>query len=75
MPEEEKVARHERLFKVVTTHTSHTWAALLVKMLLAQINSQVQARMTPYIPMHLLVNSYQSAKKRLFLFDYDVRDS
>lgn len=73
MSDSEKLARHDKLYKVVTTHTSHTWAAVLVKMLLGQINSANQARMTPYIPKEVLVNTYQTAKKRLFLFDYDVR--
>jgi trehalose 6-phosphate synthase/phosphatase len=73
MSEREKQDRHATLFKLVTTHTSHTWAALLVKMLLEQINGQNQARMTPYISKQLLTDAYQRAKKRLFLFDYDVR--
>lgn len=68
-----KATRHAELHKVVTTHTSHTWAALLVKMLLSQINSQTTARGTPYLPKELLKNKYDSARKRLFLFDYDVR--
>ena len=68
-----KAARHATLHKVVTTHTSHTWAALLVKMLLSQINGQTTARGTPYLPKELLKDKYDSASKRLFLFDYDVR--
>ncbi|KAF8633173.1 hypothetical protein AX17_004674 [Amanita inopinata Kibby_2008] len=67
----EKEARHAKLHKVVTTHTSHSWAALLVKQLLSQLGGQNQARQTPYIPKDRLVNSYMKAKKRLFLFDYD----
>lgn len=72
MSDEEKALRHEKLFKVVTTHTSHTWAAVLVKMLLGQMNSVNTARMTPYIPKDILQARYRKAKKRLFLFDYDV---
>lgn len=72
MSTEEKQSRHQTLHKVVTTHTSHTWAALLVKMLLGQMNSQNTARRTPYIPKDLLQTRYREAKKRLFLFDYDV---
>ncbi|KIY68652.1 glycosyltransferase family 20 protein [Cylindrobasidium torrendii FP15055 ss-10] len=71
MSDEEKALRHEKLFKVVTTHTSHTWAAVLVKMLLGQMNSVNTARMTPYIPKDILQARYRKAKKRLFLFDYD----
>jgi trehalose 6-phosphate synthase/phosphatase len=68
----EKAARHAKLYKVVTTHTSHTWAAVLVKMLLGQLGLQGMARQTPYIPKEKLERLYLKAKKKLFLFDYDV---
>lgn len=68
----EKALRHAKLYKVVTTHTSHSWAAVLAKMLLEQMGVQGMARQTPYIPKELLEGLYHSAKKRLFLFDYDV---
>ena len=68
----EKATRHAALYKVVTTYTSHTWAAVLVKMLLGQMGLQGMARQTPYIPKERLEDLYRKAKKRLFLFDYDV---
>ena len=68
----EKATRHANLYKVVTTHTSHTWAAVLVKMLLGQLGLQSMARQTPYIPKERLRELYVKAKKRLFLFDYDA---
>jgi len=71
MPPEEKATRHAKLYKVVTTHTSHTWSAVLAKMLLSQMGLQGTARQTPYIPKDQLEGLYSSAKKRLFLFDYD----
>lgn len=71
MSDQEKARRHAKLYKVVTTHTSHTWAAVLAKMLLSQIGLQGLARQTPYIPRDRLEGLYASAKKRLFLFDYD----
>ncbi|PPQ80867.1 hypothetical protein CVT25_001876 [Psilocybe cyanescens] len=67
----EKATRHAKLYKVVTVHTSHTWAAVLCKMLLGQLGLQGMARQTPYIPKDLLEGLYSKAKKRLFLFDYD----
>lgn len=75
MPEAERDERHSKLYKVVSTHTSHSWAAILVKMLLSQMNSQNTARITPYIPKDTLKEKYQQGKKRLFLFDYDVSPS
>ncbi|KAF7325351.1 Trehalose-6-phosphate phosphatase [Mycena venus] len=71
MSESEKLARHVQLHKVVTTHTSHTWAAVLVKMLLGQLGGKETARRTPYIPRDVLESRYHAAKKRLFFFDYD----
>jgi trehalose 6-phosphate synthase/phosphatase len=68
----EKAQRHEKLYKVVTTHTSHSWAAVLAKMLLEQMGIQGLARQTPYIPKDQLEGLYHKAAKRLFLFDYDV---
>ena len=68
----EKFARHAKLYKVVTTHTSYTWAAVLVKQLLGQMGLQGMARQTPYIPKDKLQELYVKARKRLFLFDYDV---
>ncbi|KAG6815599.1 hypothetical protein H0H87_000265 [Tephrocybe sp. NHM501043] len=71
----EKARRQHKLYKVVTTHTSHTWAAVLVKMLLGQVDGQGQARMTPYIEKEEMVKKYTNAGsgegKRLFLLDYD----
>lgn len=69
----EKELRHAKLYEVVTTHTSQTWGATLAKLLLSQLGAQNLARMTPHIPRELLQTRYVEAKKRLFLFDYDVR--
>jgi trehalose 6-phosphate synthase/phosphatase len=73
MSSQEKALRQETLYKVVTTHTSHTWAGVLVKMLLGRMDGQGQARQTPYISHQDLGKMYHAAGKRLFLFDYDVR--
>lgn len=72
MSSKEKARRHETLYKVVSTHTSHTWAGVLIKMLLGRMDGQGQARQTPYLPREQLGQQYHAAGKRLFLFDYDV---
>lgn len=73
MPAAEKAVRQAALYKVVTTHTSHNWAAVLVKMLLSQISTENTAHHTPYLDSELLSTTYRKATKRLLLFDYDVR--
>jgi trehalose 6-phosphate synthase/phosphatase len=69
---EEKRKRQALLYEAVTTHTSHTWAAVLVKSLLEKINSENSAHQTPVLDRALMSARYNSAKKRLFMFDYDV---
>jgi trehalose 6-phosphate synthase/phosphatase len=71
MSDEEKLERHSKLHKVVSTHTSQLWGAMLAKMLLEQLGRQNLARQTPFIPKGQLEQHYLSSKKRLFLFDYD----
>jgi len=73
MSPEEKATRHDKMYKVVNLHTSHSWAANLVKMLLKQMGQEnVMARQTPFMEKDGLEESYLKAQKRLFLFDYDV---
>lgn len=73
MSDLEKAQRQASLYKVVTTHTSHHWAAVLVKMLLSQISAENTAHQTPYLDLKMLSTTYRKATKRLLLFDYDVR--
>jgi trehalose 6-phosphate synthase/phosphatase len=73
MPEDERARRQAALYKVVTTHTSHTWAAVLVRMLLSQIGTENTAHQTPFMEQSKLAAAYNAAKRRLLLFDYDVR--
>ena len=72
MSQEEKDMRHAKLYSVITTHTSHTWAMMLVKFLLSVVDSQGVARQTPVLPTQLMLECYSKSTKRLFLLDYDV---
>ena len=73
MKPDEKAERHDKMYKVVNLHTSHSWGASLVKMLLKQMGLEnVMARQTPFMEKNRLEDHYLKAKKRLFLFDYDV---
>jgi len=71
MSDAEKETRQAALHKVVTTHTSHTWSAVLVKMLLQQMGSENTATNTPVLDRGKMTEMYAKAKKRLMLFDYD----
>jgi trehalose 6-phosphate synthase/phosphatase len=72
MSDEEKHQRHEELLTSVKSHTSHTWAKTIVKLLLENIGGEHQAHHTPALDKFALRKAYQGAKKRLMLFDYDV---
>ena len=71
MSDAEKERRHAKLYKTVTTHTSHVWAAILVRSLLSVMSAHGLAKRTPPLPQARIEESYVHAKKRLFLFDYD----
>jgi len=71
MSHPEKLQRQAALYSAVTTHTSHSWAANLLHMIVKSVDNVNAAHQTPYLDKELLVSQYQSAKKRLFLFDYD----
>jgi trehalose 6-phosphate synthase/phosphatase len=72
MDEHEKTERHETLLESVVGHTSHTWAATVVKQLLENVGGEHTAHQTPALDKSVLKTGYQKAKKRLMLFDYDV---
>ncbi|KAH9164832.1 glycosyltransferase family 20 protein [Lactarius sanguifluus] len=72
MSQAEKETRHAKLYSVITTHTSQTWAMTLVKLLLGIVDSQGVARQTPALPTHRMLERYSLATKRLFLLDYDM---
>ncbi|WOO79740.1 Trehalose-phosphatase [Vanrija pseudolonga] len=71
MGEEEKETRHAALYKSVVGHTSHTWAATMVQLLLENVGNEHTAHQTPVLDTALMKSKYASAKKRLMLFDYD----
>jgi trehalose 6-phosphate synthase/phosphatase len=72
MSEQEKEERHAKLFDGIVGHTSHTWAATIVKQLLENVGGEHTAHQTPALDLNILSDKYSKAKKRLMLFDYDV---
>jgi len=71
MSDEERLRRHDDLYHQVISHTSHTWAASLVKLLVQQLLSEQSAHFTPPLNRSHLVQQHHHATKRLFLLDYD----
>jgi hypothetical protein len=72
MSTEDKQSRQSALYKIVTTYTSYSWAAMLVKKLLLQVGAENTAHNTPVLDRPAMGSMYEKAKKRLMLFDYDV---
>ena|ERR1700733_4183550 len=72
MENDERLTRQAALYDIVRTHTSHTWAAILVKMLLNLVGTQNMTRHTPELDKAELKEKYDSASSRLLMFDYDV---
>lgn len=72
MDDDERSTRQAALYDIVRTHTSHTWAAILVKMLLNLVGSQNMTRHTPELDKEELKEKYNSANSRLLMLDYDV---
>lgn len=71
MSQQERERRHNDLYYQVTSHTSHTWAATLVKVLVEQLLSEQSAHFTPPLVRSELVMAHKEAGKRLLLLDYD----
>ncbi|KIR26908.1 trehalose-phosphatase [Cryptococcus deuterogattii 99/473] len=71
MRPEEKAERHAKLLEGVLAHTSHTWAATILKQLLENVGGEHTAHHTPVLDTALFADAYKKANKRLLLFDYD----
>lgn len=72
MSSAQKTERHDMLHQSIIGHTSHTWAATVLKQLLENVGGEHTAHQTPYLDTAKLASAYKNAKKRLMLFDYDV---
>lgn len=71
MRKEEKAERHAKLLEGVLAHTSHTWAATILKQLLENVGGEHTAHHTPALDTAQFTDAYKKANKRLLLFDYD----
>jgi len=71
MSPEDKEVRQRHLYQHVTTHTIQAWTTLFLKRLMENLNSGEQSQPTPQLDQNLLTETFQKARKRLLMFDYD----
>jgi trehalose 6-phosphate synthase/phosphatase len=71
MSEDKKTAMHQSLYHHVTTRNVQAWSNNILKRLLVVLNSHNATISTPLLDKAALLRKYRSAKKRLFMFDYD----
>ena len=71
MPDEEKASLSNKLYEHVTSHNVQDWSRSFLKRLMLNLSSHDQSGATPPLDRNLLVEQYNKAKRRLFMFDYD----
>ncbi|KAK9460724.1 glycosyltransferase family 20-domain-containing protein [Lipomyces oligophaga] len=71
MSAEQKSNLEAKLYKHVTTHTVQSWVSNFLAGLVEVLSQYDLSHMTPVLDRPLMLGSYQSAKRRLFMFDYD----
>ncbi|RMX72562.1 hypothetical protein D0869_14489 [Hortaea werneckii] len=71
MDRKDKALAHSKLFKHVTNSTVQAWTGGYLKRLLTNLASFDQSSATPALDRAKLLAQYRSAKRRLFMFDYD----
>ncbi|RVX74784.1 hypothetical protein B0A52_01061 [Exophiala mesophila] len=71
MPEAARKSDHEKMYNYVTTHTVSFWANQFLKRLLTNLTSFTQSDLTPALDRTRMIQRYNTARKRLFMFDYD----
>ncbi|KAF8985453.1 threalose-6-phosphate phosphatase [Entomortierella lignicola] len=69
--DEDKHARHAQLHKHVLKYTAQSWAQNFITELLRNVSTWDQSTPTPYLDLSVIVHKFNSAKKRLLMFDYD----
>lgn len=71
LPDDKKAEVHKDLYNHVTTHNVHAWTSGYIKRLLNVLQSKKSAVHTPLLDRQMAQQQYNTAKKRLFMFDYD----
>ncbi|KAK9355247.1 glycosyltransferase family 20-domain-containing protein [Lipomyces doorenjongii] len=71
MKPERKAELEAKLYKHVTTHTIQAWVSQFLSKLVSTLASYDHSHMTPVLDRPLMHTKYMSARRRLFMFDYD----
>ena len=71
MSSDEKDRRHANLYKHVTTNTVQEWCKTYLNHLRSSLRHVSQSTSTPLLDKRSLHARYKTAKRRLFMFDYD----
>lgn len=71
MSDEKREEMQSILYRHVTEHNVQTWINKFVRKFYNVLGDTTTANSTPLLDRALLLSQYQSAQKRLFMFDYD----
>ena len=71
MPDDERAATEAALYNHVVSNSVQTWTNNYLRRLLTNLCSFDQSAATPALDRAKLLLRYRSAKRRLFMFDYD----
>lgn len=70
-PMEQRMEQEEKLYKHVVSNSVQSWTNGYLRRLLTNLTSFDQSFATPALDRAKILQQYRTAKKRLFMFDYD----
>ncbi|KAK6524165.1 threalose-6-phosphate phosphatase [Orbilia ellipsospora] len=71
LPADKKEELHSKLYQHVTTNNVQNWTNNFLKGLLTNLASHDQSQATPVLDRQMVLDQYNRATRRLFMFDYD----
>jgi trehalose 6-phosphate synthase/phosphatase len=71
MSDEKRKNMQSNLYRHVTTHNLQSWVTKYIRKVINVLGDSNAVNVTPMLDRGTLLTKYQSASKRLFMFDYD----
>jgi trehalose 6-phosphate synthase/phosphatase len=71
MSDEKRKEMQSNLYRHVTTHNLQSWVTKYIRKIINVLGDSNAVNVTPMLDRGALLTQYQSASKRLFMFDYD----